>query len=177
MMKKIVLLLVVAIMALPFSSCTQNTSDKTTVPDHVKLQTEIDSVSYAMGVSVGSQIHGIGVEEWNYDAFFKAFVDAMNDERVLIKPQDIQAILDPFFMRLQQQQMEKMQESMGDPEENKQKGEAFLENNKNKPNIKVTASGLQYEVLKMGDGPKPKVTDKVKVHYHGTNIDGSVFDS
>lgn len=56
-------------------------------------------------------------------------------------------------------------------------GEDFLEANKTKPGVETTASGLQYEVLKEGDGPKPSATDKVKCHYHGTLIDGTVFDS
>ena len=176
-MKKVVLLASVALLALPFSSCTQNTKGTKKAAQKVELNNQLDSVSYAMGVSVGSQIHGIGVDEWNYDAFFKAFQDAMEEKELKINQHQLQAILDPYFMALQEKQMQKMQEAMGDPDENLQKGITFLENNKNKPTIQVTESGLQYEVIKMGDGPKPAVTDKVKVHYHGTNLDGSVFDS
>lgn len=173
-MKKLTVLIAIVLMALPFSSCTQNTGSSDVVPAKVELKTQLDSVSYAMGVSVGSQIHGIGVDEWNYEAFMKAFHDAMTDEALLIQPQQIGQILDPFFMRLQQKQMEDMQ---GNAQENLEKGREFLEKNKNKKGVKVTESGLQYEVMTMGDGPKPKATDRVKVHYHGTLTDGTVFES
>jgi len=65
----------------------------------------------------------------------------------------------------------------GPDKENLEKGAAFLAGNAKKEGVKTTASGLQYEVIKAGDGPKPKATDEVKVHYHGTLIDGKVFDS
>ena len=74
----------------------------------------------------------------------------------------------------QEQEMSKAQKQ---GEVNKQQGAAFLAANKSKPGVKTTASGLQYKVLKAGNGPTPKATDKVRTHYHGTLIDGTVFDS
>lgn len=70
-----------------------------------------------------------------------------------------------------------MKNASGEDKENMSAGQAFLEANGKKEGVKTTASGLQYEVIKPGDGPKPKATDEVTVHYHGTLIDGKVFDS
>lgn len=171
-MRKSILFLTTAILAFTFSSCDQKSTSG--VVADVELTNELDSVSYALGTNVGSQIKSMGVTEWNNDAFYKAFVDAMAGEELLIDPMNAGQTLDNYFRNLQQKQMEEMQAGAGD---NLAEGLAFLETNKDKKGVVETPSGLQYEVMTMGTGPKPEATDMVSVHYHGTLLDGTVFDS
>jgi len=84
------------------------------------------------------------------------------------------AVRQEFMQKLQGRQVAKMKD---EADKNQKEGDAFLAKNKDKPGVKVTASGLQYEVVKQGTGPKPKATDIVKVDYTGTKIDGTKFDS
>jgi FKBP-type peptidyl-prolyl cis-trans isomerase FklB len=103
--------------------------------------------------------------------FFAAFFASMRGDDLLMDEMEAGA----YVREESQKRFEsKMEAEYGD---NKAAGIAFLENNKTQEGVKVTPSGLQYLVLKEGKGANPKVTDKVKVHYHGTLIDGTVFDS
>ncbi len=95
-------------------------------------------------------------------------------EQPKMTAEEIKATMTAFQEIMRQKQMEAMGKQA---EGNKIKGKAFLEANKTKEGVKITASGLQYKVIKEGDGPTPKPEDKVKCHYKGTLIDGTVFDS
>jgi len=126
-----------------------------------------DSLSYSLGVIIAQNVKQQGIEGINADRMAKAIDDVLGDKSLEISIEQSNEI---FGQYAQQMKMKKH-------EGNKKAGEDFLVMNKSKAGVKVTASGLQYEVLKPGTGPNPALTDKVKVHYHGTNISGEVFDS
>lgn len=132
----------------------------------VKMKNEIDSVSYALGASVASNLMKEGMAEYNAEAFKKGFEDAFKGGLQIPEAEGNQLIT-AYFGKLRAVQVEKA----------KAVGAKFLEENKKREGVTTTASGLQYEVIKMGEGAKPTLNDKVTTHYHGTLIDGTVFDS
>ncbi|WP_343330052.1 FKBP-type peptidyl-prolyl cis-trans isomerase [Polaribacter staleyi] len=146
------------------------------------LETEIDSVSYAIGLTMSSQLKQ-GFKEVNEDVLTQAIRNGLDSTNLLIDIKDIQKVISPYFQKKQAEQMKEQQEKMAKEAEakfgeNKKAGIAFLEENKTKEGVVTTDSGLQYIILKEGKGDKPAgPTAKVKVHYHGTTIDGKVFDS
>lgn len=174
-MKKISML-IVAIATLSFISCNNNQLGKVT-----SLESEIDSVSYAIGLNMANQLKA-NFKEVNSDIFIQGFQNGMDSLNLLINQKDVKKVLNTYFQKKQLAAMKKRQEEALKKAEKefghlKTEGEAFLAKNKTKPGVKTTASGLQYEVIKAGKGEKPVATSKVKVHYHGTLLDGTVFDS
>jgi FKBP-type peptidyl-prolyl cis-trans isomerase len=149
--------------------------------DDVTLNNEIDSVSYALGANMATNI-AKDFSEANTEAFIIGFKNVLDSAEMKIPTEQLQSVLQPFFQRKQQEAMIKQQaeaekaaaEQFGDV---KAQGEKFLEENKTKPGVKVTASGLQYMVMKEGKGKQPTESSDVEVHYHGTTPDGTVFDS
>lgn len=139
----------------------------------VELKTKTDSVSYALGQDVATNIKGIGIEI-NPDAMAKAIIDVFKEEQPLLSEEESKNVMKQFQQDMQAKNNAKNNEQAA---KNKIAGEAFLKENANKEGVKSTSSGMQYVVLNEGTGPKPKLTDKVKTHYHGTLIDGTVFDS
>ena len=140
---------------------------------NVELKTFNDSVSYSIGTDIGKNFKQQDIEI-NIDALAKGLTDAFAEGDLEIN--DVQSA--QILNRFQQVMREKMQaKNDADAAENAKKGEEFLAENKKKDGVKVTPSGLQYKVIKQGKGPKPKLTDKVKVNYRGTLIDGTEFDS
>lgn len=137
------------------------------------LETELDSVSYAVGLTMSSQLKN-GFEEVKYDILIQAIRNGLDSANLLLETKDIQKTLQTYFQKKQEEK--KISES-AKYEVYKKQGLTFLDANKSKEGVKTTESGLQYIVLKQGKGKKPKTTDRVKVHYHGTTIDGTVFDS
>jgi len=137
---------------------------------HGSLATFSDSASYAVGQGLGQSIKDRHVEV-DMGRVIQGLTDALGDGETQLSLQEI----GPMMQRLGQEGMKKWNEEQGG--KNKTEGEAFLATNGQRPEVTTTASGLQYEVLTEGTGPRPKATDRVKVHYHGTLIDGSVFDS
>jgi FKBP-type peptidyl-prolyl cis-trans isomerase FklB len=137
------------------------------------LETELDSVSYAVGLSMSSQLKN-GFDEVNEYILMQGIKNGLDSTNMLIASKDVQGVLRTYFQRKQE---EKKKEELAKAEVYKTTGIAFLEANKTKEGVKTTDSGLQYIILKKGKGKKPTTTDKVKVHYHGTTIDGTVFDS
>lgn len=126
----------------------------------------MDSVSYALGVMLSQNLKSQGFDKVDADAMLKGFTEGLagtNSMDVASANAQIQAY------------MQKKQEEASAGA--RKSGEDFLAENAKRPEVKVTESGLQYEVLKEGTGASPVATDKVKVHYHGTLIDGTVFDS
>lgn len=145
------------------------------------LDTEIDSLSYAIGMDVARNVQ-TNVSEMNKDLFLQGFSSVLDSTDLLISKEDVQGILSAYFQKKQQLDREKQQtDAITKAEEQfndvKVAGEKFLEENKTKEGVKVTESGLQYLVMKEGTGEKPTSASKVRVHYHGTLIDGTVFDS
>lgn len=146
-----------------FTACSQNGVD------NVKLETSEDSLSYAIGVTT---YKGVTEQGWDINPLImaKGMIDAENDEAIF---NDITSsgYINMYAMMKQEKML--MEENMEFIAEN----ETFLSDNSTKEGVITTESGLQYKVLVMGDGVKPSETDKVKVHYTGTIIDGTVFDS
>lgn len=146
----------------------QNSGPKGTT----KLANKTDSVSYALGVLIGEsnkqQMKGApGVDSLDKEILLSAFQKAFKGDSVDIKPEAANGIVQKFFTEV----------SAAEGNKNLKAGEDFLAANKAKQGVVTTASGLQYEVIKEGTGPKPTIDDQVKCHYHGTTIDGKVFDS
>ncbi|WP_456377946.1 FKBP-type peptidyl-prolyl cis-trans isomerase [Lutibacter sp.] len=145
------------------------------------LKNEIDTVSYALGLDIASKLK-VNFEDADRDLFIQGVISGIDSTDILIEKDKIDLILREFFQKRQVQKREKQQaEALKKTEEDfadlKVAGEKFLEDNKSEKGVQVTESGLQYIVLKEGSGEKPTATSKVKVHYHGTLIDGTVFDS
>ncbi|MBP1650061.1 MAG: peptidylprolyl isomerase FKBP-type [Bacteroidetes bacterium] len=140
--------------------------EQTVVPVAPLLQTKIDTVSYGIGQDIGNTLKTQGLDSLNLNVLRHAIEDALKDTTLVAKEIANMSISN----YLQQIKAEKMQK-------NKEAGEKFLAENKTKPGVVALPSGLQYQILKEGNGPKPTAADKVKTHYHGTLIDGTVFDS
>ena len=141
---------------------------------------QTDSLSYAFGVMIAQQFKSQKVT-LNAKMVAKGFEAATQGVTLKMTEQVCQNIIQTFMMKLQEENV-KLQEAQALEQSkeflpNKEAGEKFLAENKTKDSIIVTASGLQYKIIKLGSGPKPVATDKVKTHYHGTLIDGTVFDS
>ena len=140
-----------------------------------KLETAQDSASYAFGVLIGKNLQRQLPPDLNIELVMKAMTASIKDEVLLFDQQKCSEIFSKFNEEMQAK-VEAQNKIEG--EKNKAEGAAFLAENKKREGVKTTASGLQYEVLTKGSGTEsPKATDKVKVHYHGTTIDGTVFDS
>lgn len=145
------------------------------------LATEVDSVSYALGLDMANKIK-VNFDDMDQGLFVQGFKNGMDSTNLLIESKDINNILRTFFQKKQQEKMKEMQEEQAKKAEvefgdNKKAGEEFLAENKIKDGVQTTESGLQYIVLKEGEGEAPTASSRVKVHYHGTLTDGTVFDS
>lgn len=138
------------------------------------MATELDSVAYAIGLSIGGSLQSQGLTGINSDLLFQGIKATLQGTEPRLTQEQAGGVLQSYFGR-KQAALQKEEDSKS--EVNKVAGEKFLEENKKRPTVVTTASGLQYEVIKMGEGPKPAATDKVKTHYHGTLINGTVFDS
>lgn len=130
------------------------------------LETDIDKASYAVGLQLGEFLKRIGLTP-NQELFMKAIDDIAADREPAISKQDAEAAVRAFMTKAQKERGAK---SLAE-------GEEFLKANATKEGVKVLPSGLQYKVITEGDGPSPTANDKVKVHYTGTLIDGTKFDS
>jgi FKBP-type peptidyl-prolyl cis-trans isomerase len=135
----------------------------------IAIKTDVQKASYAIGQQIGQGIKSQGLDA-DVDIIAMSINDVYKNKPARLTTEDMQQAIKKV-----QEDIATKQTKIG--EENKTKGAAFLEENKKKPNIKTTASGLQYEILKEGKGPMPTDTDKVKVQYKGTLIDGTEFDS
>ena len=173
---KLVKKLAVAAITVSMFSCGNQ------VQDVKKLETELDSVSYAVGLSMSGQLKS-NFSEVNKAILAQGIRNGLDSTNLLIDAKDLQVVLSGYFKKKQQAQMEERQAAASKAAEakfgeNKKAGEDFLEANKSKKGVKTTESGIQFIVLKEGSGEKPAgPMTKVKVHYHGTNIEGNVFDS
>jgi FKBP-type peptidyl-prolyl cis-trans isomerase FklB len=131
------------------------------------LTNATDSLSYSLGVLIGKNLQLGGYENLNLDLFMTALKASMKNENTLLSSTKCKEYIDLGASKIAMKQYES----------NRIAGEEFLTNNKKRTGVVALPNGLQYEVIKMGDGPKPKATDEVIVHYHGTLADGTVFDS
>jgi FKBP-type peptidyl-prolyl cis-trans isomerase FklB len=149
------------------TSFAQNSIDSKLV-----VKNEIDSVSYLLGVAIATNISN-DIKEGNTELILKGMRDKLTGNTELISDPTNQ-VLNSFFQK-KQHEKKQQEEQLGQLA--KSEGVKFLQENKKNKKVKVTPSGLQYEILKEGKGEKPTETSQVKVHYHGTTIDGKVFDS
>ncbi len=144
--------------AVVFSSCGNRGLTRS------ELKTESDTISYAIGVTFGNSLMMSGMEDINPNAIALAVKEIFDGESTFVSAEEANMMLNEYFARLQ----------FG---ENLEEGENFLADNKLKEGVTTTQSGIQYEVITMGDGPRPGAEDEVIVHYKGTLLNGTVFDS
>lgn len=138
----------------------------------VELKTEEQKVSYSVGLMVGEQLKN--VPNIDFDAFIAAAKATYNGDEPKLTPDQVREVMTAF----QQKQMEEQKKAFAKISEgNLEKGKKYSAENAKKKGVKTTESGLQYEMLNAGKGASPTAEDVVKVHYHGTLIDGTVFDS
>ena len=137
--------------------------------------TQDEKNSYAIGIDVGGNIKNLGIEI-NSDAFKDGILDALKGDNKLTM-EEMQACFADIQEKMAAKQNQLSAEQNQQSEVEKEKGHQFLAENKKREGVYETASGLQYEVIVMGDGAKPAATDQVKVHYTGKTLEGQVFDS
>lgn len=135
---------------------------------------ELDRLSYALGVSMGYNFRASGIQELNVDDFADALGAVFYGRATKMTAEEAKTEVQSFFMQLQQKQQE---ENAKMADINAAAGEQFLLENGKRAEVHTTPSGLQYEIVKQGDGPRPTAGDSVTVHYTGKLIDGTVFDS
>lgn len=127
----------------------------------------MEKVSYALGLSIGNNLLSSGIRDLNIEKFTQAIQDVLGGVQPEMTYDEAKTTLDKFFRDL----ADKINA------QNIQVGKEFLENNAKKEGVVCLSSGLQYQVLQVGNGKKPGATDKVRCHYHGMLLDGTVFDS
>lgn len=134
----------------------------------------MDKLSYGLGLGIGQQLAQMNIEGLSIDDFADAIKDVLNGNKLKVEHREAQQIVQNYFAQQEQKlQAERAEKGKAAKEE----GEKYLVENAKKEGIITTASGLQYKVLKEGTGKQPKATDKVRCHYEGFLIDGTVFDS
>ncbi len=163
-MKKVLIMLMAA--GLIAATVTAQETDTPFKSDSAKL-------SYSIGLNIATSLKAQGIDI-DADALTKGLADGLGDGEPLITMDEARSTIQAFQQEMQAKQMAKMKEQAG---ENEKAGEAFLAENAKKDGVVVLPSGLQYQVMEPGDGPKPTASDTVKVNYRGTLIDGTEFDS
>lgn len=141
-----------------------------TADDAKKPESLEERVSYSYGLMIAKQLTESGID-LDFDQFATAFKTVLEEGEPLLSNEEVSDALDIYSKILAEKS------ATGVDRETLDAGKKFLEENLKKDGIKSTASGLQYEVIKEGDGAQPAPTDVVEVHYHGTLLDGTVFDS
>ena len=134
----------------------------------------MDKVSYALGLGIGRQLSQMGADNLDIDDFAKAIKDILAGKKPEIDDAEAQTLVKDFFEKQEAKQRAEAAEKF---KETKEKGEAYLAENAKKEGVVTLPSGLQYQVIKEGNGRRPKATDKVKCHYEGMLVDGTLFDS
>jgi len=163
-MKKVSVLVAAAVVSgMFFTSCGSKTN--------VSLKSDVDSVSYAIGVSTGlgykENLKTLPGAEANVDALIAGFVQAIKGDSTKMNMEEAREYMQKYFVEASAKEANKT----------KEEGEKFLADNKTKSGVITTESGLQYQVITEGTGAKPTAEDHVKVHYTGTLLDGTKFDS
>lgn len=127
----------------------------------------MNKVSYALGLSIGQNFRASGFDEISLEDFLAGVRDVLQEAEPRMTYDEAKVVINDYFQEVRRKAVER----------NKAAGEEFLKINGHKAGVVTLPSGLQYEVIKMGDGEKPQLTDAVECHYHGTLINGQVFDS
>ncbi len=166
-MKKISLIILVVLISFSTSFAQKGKKGKKGKKvETIELKTQKDSISYALGVDIAENLAKSNLDFIDLVIFMKAMQDS-RDSSLLFDTDKGREVLNTYFTAKKAEEAKKASEE----------GVKFLAENGKKEDVKTTASGLQYTVLTEGSGAKPVITDKVKVHYTGTLIDGTVFDS
>lgn len=131
------------------------------------MSVDNSAVSYCVGMSVADSLMQQDLDQLNPEILAQAISDVFAGKETKFSPNEANGIIQQYLQEVTESKFEVF----------KQEGEAFLADNKSKAGVQVTDSGLQFEVIEVGNGAKPGATDTVEVHYHGTLIDGTVFDS
>ena len=131
------------------------------------MSTIKDEASYCVGMSIGQSLENQNLEEINVDAFIKGIQDVFSKSKLDYTPDEANEKIQTYLTTINESKFEV----------HKKEGTDFLSENSSKENIVSLESGLQYEIIEEGDGDKPSPTAQVTVHYHGTLIDGTIFDS
>lgn len=134
----------------------------------------MDKLSYALGLDIGHQLSQMGAENLNIDHFAQAIKDVIAGNEPKVSNTEAQTIVQEFFQKQEEKQRAAASERFKGTRE---EGEKYLAENAKKDGVVTLPSGLQYQVLKEGNGRKPKATDTVKCHYEGMLVDGTMFDS
>jgi FKBP-type peptidyl-prolyl cis-trans isomerase FklB len=134
----------------------------------------MDKVSYALGLGIGHQLMDMGAQDLNIDDFAQAIKDILAGKKPLIAAGEAQTLVQNFF---QEQEKKQRAAAAERGKAAREVGEKYLEENAKKEGVVTLPSGLQYKVLREGNGRKPKATDQVKCHYEGMLVDGTLFDS
>ena len=154
---------ITVVTVLSFVSCDAPVEEKALI----SMDNEVDKVSYSLGISVGENVKQQGFNDLNVDALAQAMKDVMSGSETQLNTQEANQTLQAYFGKLRESQDAILRKP----------GDDFLAANGQKEGIVTTESGLQYEILTEGKGEKPGPTSKVTTHYHGTTLDGNVFDS
>lgn len=155
-------------------STTKTSTNTKPVAKISSFKNNLDSACYALGLSVASSFKSGGLTTINYESFNKGLTDALTGANPSLSQEKAQEAIAKLFESFSKQRDEAEKQKYAT---NVNEGANFLAQNKNKPGIKTTASGLQYEVITAGAGAQPKDTDNVTVHYKGTLLNGTQFDS
>lgn len=158
--KNLLLILAVGAMAV---SCNKGSLNQTSAP----LKTASDTASFYIGYMYGTGMQRMGLKDMNMEALVAGMNSALQKKEMKTQPQEMDMFLNNYLQQL----------SVKQAAANAEKGKKFLQENAKKSGVDTLANGIQYKVIKQGDGPKPNATDVVKVHYQGTLIDGTEFDS
>jgi len=168
------------VLAFSLVSCNNKEGGDNHSSNNVEIKTEMDSVSYAIGANISESLLKQGIEGLNVDLLVKGIKD--NHNKTLVVPAEVNSkVLEAYSMRQQAKYQEQMKAEAEAAKASAapliKEGKKFLEENGKRPEVTTLPSGLQYEIIKEGKGEKPTLNSVVKVHYHGTLIDGTVFDS
>jgi len=157
----------VSILAVCISALTLFSCDGQKGKSSVVLHNTADSVAYGIGISIGSNMQKDGLDSLDLDILKKAIAAVFKKDSLMMNTQQAQTVIQSYLGEKQRQK----------GEANLAAGKKYLDENKKKPGVIVLPDGLQYSVVKQGTGPNATMADTVVIHYHGTLIDGTIFDS
>ncbi len=163
-----------SVLATTFLSITFVSCSDLNKPVQASLQNEVDSLSYSLGYLYGKQFTPAGYTDFDYQNFVAGFQEGASGSDGMITEDDMMQSIQILQMKLEKMTTDQNQAKA---EQNRAAAQAFLDENAKRPEVVITESGLQYEVLVEGTGVSPTAQDQVEVHYRGTLLDGRVFDS
>jgi FKBP-type peptidyl-prolyl cis-trans isomerase len=147
-----------------------------TMPAASPLKNQMEELSYAIGANLGNSLRQESVEV-DVDLLSRGLKDSLAGKPILLSPHEVNAIVNAFQDELKTKQIKQAARKIELGEKNKKEAEAFLSENKKKEGVATLPSGLQYKILKAGNGKKPVASDVIVCAYRGTSLDGKEFDS